>query len=295
MCDEVSGGDACAFRECSTLSRGRPCGPPPPAQLARDATPDPPPRPAPAGAVVAPCMPAPPRPGRPRLWPMRLVFDAIQYVLRTGCAWAHLPHEFPPHETVHRWFLRLSRSGAFEAMMRVLTALDRACAGRDPLPTAAIMDAQAARSGTVGVAGQRGYDPARRVVGRKRHALVDTDGRLLAACWPPASLHDSHGGIALLKASREHWPFLQRCFADSAYAGDRVAGATAIAVTIVSAPPGQKGFAVQPRRWVIERSFAHAGRCRRLARDHEATDDATLGFFVLANAMRLVRRLAKEL
>ena len=172
------------------------------------------------------------------------------------------------------------------------------------------MDAQAARSGTVGVAGQRGYDPARRVVGRKRHALVDTDGRLLAACVSPVSLHDSHrgairlrrsgqrswprGGIALLKASRGHWPFLQRCFADSAYAGDRVAGATAIAVTIVSAPPGQKGFAVQPRRWVIERSFAHAGRCRRLARDHEATGNATLGFFVLANAMLLVRRLAQK-
>ena len=104
-------------------------------------------------AVVAPFMPAPARTERPRLWPMRLVFDGIQYGLRTGCAWAHLPRDFPPHETVLRWFLRLSRSGAFEAMMRVLTALDRAAAGRDPLPMTAIMDAQAARSGTVDVAG----------------------------------------------------------------------------------------------------------------------------------------------
>ncbi len=179
--------------------------------------------------------------------------------------------------------------------MRVLAALDRARAGRDPLPTAAIMDAQAACSGTVGVAGPRGYDPARRVVGRKRHALVDTDGRLLGAMISRASLHDSHGGIELIRASREVWPFLKRCFVDSAYAGPRVAGATAIAVTVVSAPPGQKGFAVQPRRWVVESTFAHAGRCRRLARDHEATDDAALGFFVPANAMLLVRRLAQEL
>ena len=179
--------------------------------------------------------------------------------------------------------------------MRVLTALDRARAGRDPLPTAAVMDAQAARSGTVGVAGQRGYDPARRVVGRKRHALVDTGGRLLGASVSRASLHDSHAGIGLMRASREPWPFLQRCFADSAYAGERVGTATAIAVTVVSAELGQKGFAVQPRRWVAERSFAHAGRCRRLARDHETTDDAALGFFVLANAMLLVRRLAREL
>ena len=72
-------------------------------------------------------------------------------------------------------------------------------------------------------------------------------------------------------------------------------GATAIAVTVVCANPGQKGFAVQPRRWVVEHSFAHAGRCRRLARDHEATPDAVLGFFALASAMLLVRRLAREL
>lgn len=246
-------------------------------------------------AVAAPFMPQPAKAGRPWAWPMRLVFDGVLYVLRTGCAWAHLPHEFPPPGTVHRWFMRLSRSGAFDKMMQILAALDRACAGRGPLPTAAVTDAQAARSGTVGVAGPRGYDPARRVVGRKRHALVDTDGRLLGATVSPASLHDSHAGIALLRASREAWPFLKCCFADSAYAGERVGTATAVAVTVVSAEPGRKGFAVQPRRWVAERSFAHAGRCRRLARDHEGSDDAALGFFVLASAMLLVRRLAREL
>lgn len=265
------------------------------AQLARDAVPYATSLTDKEWAVVAPFMPAPAKVGRPRRWPMRLVFDGVLYVLRTGCAWAHLPHEFPPPGTVHRWFLRMSRSGVFETMMRVLAALDRACAGRDPFPTAAVMDTQAARSGTVGVAGPRGYDPARRVVGRKRHALVDTGGRLLGAAVSPASLHDSHGGIALLRASRETWPFLQRCFADSAYAGPRVGTATAVAVTVVSAEPGQKGFTVQPRRWVVERTFAHAGRCRRLARDHETTDDAALGFFVLANVMVLVRRLAQEL
>ena len=246
-------------------------------------------------AVVAPFMPAPSRRGRPWAWPVRQVVGGALYVLRTGCAWEHLPHEFPPASTVHRWFLRLSRAGTFDKMAQVLAALDRACAGRNPLPTAAVMDAQAARSGTVGVAGQRGYDPARRVVGRKRHALVDTDGRLLGAMVSPASLHDSHGGVALLRASREVWPFLRRCFADSAYAGARVASATGIEVTVVRAEPDQKGFAVQPRRWVAERTFAHAGRCRRLARDHEGSDDAALGFFVLANAMLLVRRLAREL
>ena len=124
---------------------------------------------------------------------------------------------------------------------------------------------------------------------------MDTDGRLLGAMVSPASLHDSHGGVALLQASRGCWPFLKRCFADSAYAGERVATATGIEVTVVRAEPDQKGFAVQPRRWVVERTFGHAGRCRRLARDHEGSDDAALGFFVLANAMLLVRRLARLL
>ena len=146
------------------------------------------------------------------------------------------------------------------------------------------------RSGTAGVAGCRGFDPALRVVGRKRHALVDTGGRLLLAAVSPASVHDSHGGTALLCASRRPRLFLTLCYADRAYAGPWVA--TPIAVTRVGNPPGQRGFAMQPRRWAVERSFAWVGRWRRLARDHEATPSSALAFFVLAHATILVRRLA---
>jgi transposase len=128
------------------------------------------------------------------------------YVLRTGCAWRHLPRDFPPWQTVLRWFLRLARAGAFEQMGHALATADRERVGRGPSPTGAVVDAQAARSGGVGVAGCRGFDGAKRVVGRKRHALVDTDGRLLLAAVSPANLHDSHGGIALLRTSRRPWP-----------------------------------------------------------------------------------------
>ena len=134
-----------------------------------------------------------------------------------------------------------------------------------------------------------------RVVERKRHVLTDTDGRLLLATVSPADLHDSHAGVALLKASRRPWPFLAMCFADRAYTGERVAGATPVTVAIVSAPEGQKGFAVHPRRWVIERTLGWISRCRRLARDHEATPSSALAFLVLAAAMVLVRRLARHL
>lgn len=155
---------------------------------------------------------------------MRRVIDGILYVLRTGCAWAHLPRDFPPSGTVLRWFLRLSRSGTFERLAHALTMADRQRMGRDASPTAAVLDAQSARSGGVGVKVARGYDAGKRVTGRKRHALVDTDGRLLLTSVSLASQHDSRGGAALLSMSRRPWPFLVRCFADCAYAGSRGPG-----------------------------------------------------------------------
>ena len=246
-------------------------------------------------ALARPFLPPPSPCGRRRRWPMRLLLDAVLYVLRTGCAWRHLPRDFPPWQTVLRWFLRLARSGAFERLAHALAMADRERAGRGASPTAAVVDAQAARSGGVGVAGRRGYDAAKRVVGRKRHALVDTDGRLLLAAVSPASLHDSHGGVALLRASRRPWPFVALCYADRAYAGARVADATPVAVELVGPKPGQRGFAVQPRRWVIERTFAWTGRCRRLARDHEATPSSAAAFFVLAAAAVPLRRLAQAI
>ena len=246
-------------------------------------------------ALVAPFLPTPARTGRPWRWPMRLILDAILYVLRTGGAWRHLPHEFPPWPTVHRWFLRLSHAGTFEQLAYALAMADRDRTGLEASPTAGVIDAQAVRSGGLGVAGERGYDPVRRVVGRKRHLVTDTEGRLLLAAVSRASLHDSHGGVALLRVSRRLWPFLARCYVDRAYTGKRVATATSVALTVVGAPKGQKGFAVHPRRWVIERTIGWLGRCRRLARDHEATPASAVAFVVLAAAMILVRRVARTL
>ena len=240
-------------------------------------------------------LPAPAPRGRPRSWPMRALLDGVLYVLRTGCAWRHLPPDFPPWQTTLRWFLRFARSGAFERMAHALAVADRERVGRDASPTAAVVDAQAARSGGVGVAGRRGYDAAKRVAGRKRHALVDTDGRLLLAAVSPADLHDGHGGIALLQTSRRPWPFVALCYADRAYAGPRVADATLVCIELVGPKPGQRGFAVQPRRWVVERTFAWTGRCRRLARDHAATPSSAIAFCVLAAAAILLWRLAKPL
>jgi transposase len=171
----------------------------------------------------------------------------------------------------------------------------RGPAVRGASPTAGVVGAQAARSGGVGVAGRRGHDAAKRVVGRKPYALVDMDGRLLLAPVSPADVHDSHGGIALLQVSCRPWPFVALRYADGAYAGRCVAASTPITVEIVRPAPGQRGFAVQPRRWVIERKFGWAGRCRRLPRDHEATPSSAVAFFVLAAAAVLLKRLASAI
>ncbi|GGG50716.1 hypothetical protein GCM10010964_42460 [Caldovatus sediminis] len=116
----------------------------------------------------------------------------------------------------------------------------------------------------------------------------------MRTCFSSAGLHDSHGGIARLRTSRRPWPFFASCYADRVNAGPRVAGATQVRVELVGPKPGQSGFAVQSRRWVIERAFPWTGRCRRLARDHEATPSSAIAFFVLA-ATVLLRRLAKPL
>ena len=129
--------------------------------------------------------------------------------------------------------------------------------------------------------------------GRKRHALVDTDGRGLMLEPHPASVQDRDGGGPLLCASRRIFPFIQRVFADGGYAGEKVAKATLILVEIVRKNPNQVGFAIQPRRWVVERFFAWIGRNRRLAKDFEATGDSARAFLYAASVMLLVRRIAR--
>ena len=129
--------------------------------------------------------------------------------------------------------------------------------------------------------------------GRKRHALVDTGGRGLVLEAHPASIQDRDGGGPLLCASRGSFPFIEKVFADSGYTGEKVATATVIAVEIVRKNPDQAGFAVQPRRWVVERLFAWINRNRRLAKDFEATIASARAFLYAASVMLLVRRLAR--
>ena len=243
-------------------------------------------------ALIEPFMPSRKTNGRPRTTKLRDVWDAIQYMATTGCQWRMIPNDFPPMSTVQGYFYDWRECGLYHEINHALVMLAREQEGREASPSAGVIDSQSVKTTESG--GICGYDAGKKIKGRKRHIITDTIGFVIHS----AGIQDRDGASHVLKSIRRTHPWLRHVFADGGYGGPKLRGKLekigCWTMEIVKRSDKAKGFEVIPRRWVVERTFAWLGRCRRLAKDWEKTILFAESWLFIAHIKLVKRRIARH-
>ena len=243
--------------------------------------------------LIAPHLPPAKLLGRPRETDLREAVNAMLYVLTTGCQWRLLPTDFPPYTTVQRFFYGWRDRHLAPDQPPSAAGRPRGGGSRGQ-PVAGVIDSQWL---TTEAGGPRGYDAGKKIKGRKRHILTDTNGLLVAATVHAADIQDRDGAVPLLASIRHPFPWLRHVFADGGYAGAKLETALAAlgnwTLGIVKRCDITKGFELLPRRWVVERTLASLNRNRRLAKDFEALIETAAAWLFLASVKLLLRRTAR--